>query len=342
MFGIIADLLSSVLTILFPIFASYKALRSSDPSQLAPWLMYWVVMSIVLLVESWTYFIVGWFPFYSWIRLCALSYLVLPQTQGAKMLYLQYIDPFLLHHEREIEQFISQAHDNARKAGLEYFYKAIDLFREKVLGLPPTAAAAPPPPPAAAGATAFAQSLLSRFSIPSTTAAASSLATPASDLVSLLAATVTSLASGKSSDMQAAELSASGKLLPDNIASGSRSEQERYIASQKERLSVLMSAFDRESQNLRRDRDMPGGVDDDLAYGAAYDYDRGGLRKNRSDNSFENIEHEDLLAADRERDYHHQHHRRGRRSSGSGDMVDFAQRSVEEIARASGVNLGHR
>ncbi|EFW13550.1 hypothetical protein CPSG_09897, partial [Coccidioides posadasii str. Silveira] len=58
MFGIIADLLSSVLTVLFPIFASYKALRTSDVSQIAPWLMYWVVLSIVLLVESWTFFIV--------------------------------------------------------------------------------------------------------------------------------------------------------------------------------------------------------------------------------------------------------------------------------------------
>jgi hypothetical protein len=52
-----------VITILFPIFASYKALRSADPSQLAPWLMYWVVLSVVLLVESWTVFIIGWYGF---------------------------------------------------------------------------------------------------------------------------------------------------------------------------------------------------------------------------------------------------------------------------------------
>lgn len=51
---------SSALSILLPVFASYKALRSSDPSQLAPWLMYWVVLSVVLLAESWTVFILGW------------------------------------------------------------------------------------------------------------------------------------------------------------------------------------------------------------------------------------------------------------------------------------------
>ncbi|OJD19048.1 hypothetical protein AJ78_00999 [Emergomyces pasteurianus Ep9510] len=347
MFGIIADLLSSALTILFPIFASYKALRTSDPSQLAPWLMYWVVMSIVLLAESWTYFIVGWFPFYSWIRLFALSYLVLPQTQGAKVLYQVYIDPFLLHHELEIEQFMSKAHDSAKAAGLEYLYKAIDLIREKVMGLPPTAAAAPPPqPPQTAGAAGFAQALLSRFTIPGTAAAASSFASPAADLYSILASAVGSAASsGKSRDMQAEELSASGKLIPDSIATASKAEQAEYIASQKERLGVLMSAFDREHRNLRLDpRDVPRGFggasdQDDLAYGSSGydDYERGGaLRKNRSDVSFENIEHEDLLAGDREGRRHSRspHRRRGDRVD---DAVDFAQRSVEEIARASGV-----
>lgn len=52
---------SSFLTILFPIFASYKALRSSETSQLAPLLVYWVVLSVVLLAESWTVFILGWY-----------------------------------------------------------------------------------------------------------------------------------------------------------------------------------------------------------------------------------------------------------------------------------------
>lgn len=50
----------SIITVLFPIFASYKALRTSDPAQLTPWLMYWVVLSCFSLVESWTWFILAW------------------------------------------------------------------------------------------------------------------------------------------------------------------------------------------------------------------------------------------------------------------------------------------
>ncbi|PGH04454.1 hypothetical protein AJ80_08507 [Polytolypa hystricis UAMH7299] len=339
MFGIIADLLSSVLTILFPIFASYKALRSVDPSQLKPWLMYWVVMSIVLLIESWTYFIVGWFPFYSWIRLFALSYLVLPQTQGAKTLYLQYIDPFLLHHEREIEDFMAQTHESARAAGLEYFYKAVDLFREKVLNLPPMSKAEPAPPSASGVAASYAQSLLSRFSLPTAPVAASTLATPASDFYSLLTTTIAAVgSSGKSRDAQAEELSASGTLFPRDIASAPRSEQARYVASQRERLSVLLSAFDREHSNLQQ-RGGGRGVDEDLAYGSSYDFDGArhggnGLRKNRSDHSFENIQPDEYVSSPSLSG------ERGFRRNGRDDGADFAQRSVEEIARASGVSYG--
>lgn len=56
---------SSVASFLFPVFASYKALKTSDPAQLTPWLMYWVVLSFVVLFENWT----GWILFW-----CAASF----------------------------------------------------------------------------------------------------------------------------------------------------------------------------------------------------------------------------------------------------------------------------
>lgn len=96
-----------------------------------------------------------------------LCYLVLPQTQGARVLYQQYIDPFLYQHEREIERFITRSHDQAKALGLQYFYQAIELIREKVLGLPPQQqqGAADEPSSSAPGgsAGAYAQSLFSMF-----------------------------------------------------------------------------------------------------------------------------------------------------------------------------------
>lgn len=46
---------------MFPVFASYKALKANDPAQLTPWLMYWVVVACVLVVESWVGWVVSWY-----------------------------------------------------------------------------------------------------------------------------------------------------------------------------------------------------------------------------------------------------------------------------------------
>ncbi|KAJ9492115.1 hypothetical protein VN97_g1162 [Penicillium thymicola] len=322
MFGIFADLLSSVITILFPVFASYKALRSSDPSQLAPWLMYWVVLSVILLAESWTVFIIGWFPFYSWIRLGFMAYLVLPQTQGARILYQDYVDPFLTHHEREIEDMIGHTHERAKTLGLQYFYQAIDLIRQKVLGLPPQRPTTPPQP----GAASYAQSLLSRFNIP-VGGAAGAAGAPANtnDWFSVLSAAVGTATSGKTREVRDEELSVSGNLLQRQMQSMSGAEKAHFISSQRELLDHLRSTLTQEEQSTPR-----GGLEaDDLAYGVP-------LRKNRSENSFEVVDDEDLG------------HRSERKTSGgwasgwfnseqdssASSGAEFAARAVDEIARS--------
>ncbi|KAF7553726.1 hypothetical protein G7046_g7029 [Stylonectria norvegica] len=164
MFDLFAMLLSSMTSFLFPIFASYKALKTSDPAELTPWLMYWVVFSICLLAESWVYFIVSWIPFYGYIRLFFFLYLILPQTQGARLIYQEYIHPWLEENETQIDEFISSAHNRITAAGISYLKIAIEQFKTKVLGLPPSA-----PAPAAAesySSQTYTQSLLARFSVP--------------------------------------------------------------------------------------------------------------------------------------------------------------------------------
>lgn len=278
MFGIFADLLSSVLTILFPAFASYKALRSSDPSQLAPWLMYWVVLSGILLAESWTIFILRWLPFYSWLRLFFMAYLVLPQTQGAQLLYVHYVEPFLSHHEREIEELIGRAHERAKDLGLQYFYKAVDFIREKVLGLPPQRPAPPPP----TGPAAYAQYLLSRFNLPSTAGASNLPST--GDWLSVIGSSLAAMAStGQGKNVQAKDASATGSILPREMENMSRSEKIKFISSQRELLGAIGSALTQEEMNL---------VDEDTASDESADATP--LEKNRSDTSFHHVHPEDI------------------------------------------------
>lgn len=251
--------------------------------------MYWVVLSIILLAESWTVFIIGWyvcrlqprssanpmirFPFYSWIRLFFLCYLVLPQTQGARILYQEYVNPFLTHHEREIEELIGHSHERAKVLGLQYFYKAIDLIRENLLGLPPQRPAPPPP----SGPASYAQALLSRFNLPTAGA------TTTNDWYSALGSILSSVTStGKSREAREEELSASGTLLQRQLSAMTGVEKAQYISTQREVLDYLRSTLAREEQAMNLDE-----PEDDLAYGAP-------LRKNRSDNSFDVVDDEDL------------------------------------------------
>lgn len=192
------------------------------------------------------------------------------------------MDPFLAHHEREIEEFIGSLHERAKKLGLQYLYQAAEFVQEKVLGLPPQRSAAPTPPTGAAG---YAQSLLSRFNLPTGTGTGTEgkSATQAGDWFSTISSAVASVtSSGENHEARAEELSASGTLFPREMASMSRTEKARFISNQRDLLDVLHKALAKEQTNLA-DEDPET---DGLAYGVP-------LKKNRSENSFDQIEHED-------------------------------------------------
>jgi len=261
--------------------------------------MYWVVMSCFSLAESWTWFILSWYaaypatlqscltisrvPFYAYFRLLILSYLVLPQTQGAKLLYQTYIHPFLAHHEHDIDKFIISAHDRAKAVGLTYLKRAIEFVKENVLGVQPKARSAE----SMATGGNYTQSLLSRFNLPS---ARDGLAAPAGDFYSLLSAAAGSVKtnSGASREMQAEDLTRSGTLIPQGMTSAS--EKMTFLSTQSERLRVLLSALDKEASDLGTETAIEKDVEKRLTGEQLGD----GLRKSKSEAEFEEIGKDEL------------------------------------------------
>lgn len=195
---------------------------------------------------------------------------MLPQTQGARIFYQDYVDPFLARHEREIEDYIGQLHDRAKGLGLQYFYQAVEFAQEKFLGRKPEPAPAPP-----TGAASYAQSLLSRFNLPTAAGTENkqgAQGAPTGDWLSTIGSAVAAAtSSGKNHDARAEELSASGSLFPREMGSMSRAEKAQFINNQQDLLDVLHKALAKERTNLG---------DDDTA--------------ERSENSFDRIEHEDV------------------------------------------------
>jgi hypothetical protein len=297
--------------------------------------MYWVVLSCFSLVESWTWFVLSWsvsprstsintkltrprVPLYAYLRLLILSYLVLPQTQGAKLLYQTHIHPFLAHHEHDIDNLITSAHDRAKSAGLIYLKRAIEFIKENLLGIQPKARQEEIPQPGSN----YAQSLLSRFNLPP---ARQGLAAPAGDFYGLLSAALgtISASSGASREAQAEDLSRSGTLIPRGMTS--TSEKMTFLSTQRERLRVLLSALDKEASDLGTEAAIEKDVEKRMAGQQLGE----GLRKSRSEAEFEEIGEEELKG---DRD--------GKAPAGSWMPWDWSPKTGGEKAAASSIGAG--
>lgn len=218
-------------------------------------------------------------PFYAWFRFFAHLYLILPGSQGATFLYQEYMEPFLYHHEREIDDFISESHDRAKAAGLKYVEMGIEWVKVNVLGFQPKR----PEPERPTGQT-YAQNLMSRFQMPA--------ARGPNDLYGLVnqALSGASALYAGNKDAQASDLSGAARnLVPDNI----RNNDDRltYVASQRQRLESLLQAFDREQENIRTQQSGGSRYHEGAASRGS---SSGNLSRNRSEAEFDRIERDEI------------------------------------------------
>lgn len=241
-------------------------------------------------------------PFYSWFRLFFLLYLVLPQTQGAKYLYLTYFEPFIVHHETQIDNFIGQTHRRLEQMGLGYMNILVEWIRERILGQSSPQAqgvrAASAAAPGDQGYASYATDLLSRFAMPAARSSGPPTVTgsgPAGLMNILSSAAGAALAAGAASSGSSRGVPASAQAasMPDdflsNLGSMSSDQKSSFISTQRDRLTSMLRALDKEQQSL------------DLAYGDSKSGSRrppsssgGEFTKSRSQMSFDNIGYDDL------------------------------------------------
>ncbi|EMS25092.1 TB2/DP1/HVA22-related protein [Rhodotorula toruloides NP11] len=138
MFYYLCKVVCTTSSILYPLFASYKALRppqsvgrsqQEQHEQMERWLMFWCVMAGVWVWEDWAEWSVRWFPFYHEVKTLAILWLVLPQVQGASYIYINYLSPFLTAHEADIDAALSDARSSATRMGLNYLQLALRKLR---------------------------------------------------------------------------------------------------------------------------------------------------------------------------------------------------------------------
>ncbi len=266
--------------------------------------MYWVVLSLFHLVESYLAFILTWIPFYAWMRLFLHLYLVLPGKQGATHLYRTQLEPFLTEHESHIDDLISTSHDRLKAAGLQYLKQAIEWTRVTILGLQPSKQQ----PPSPARNQSYAQTLLARFNLPSAQMEGAGTGAAGDFYAMLSSALQGAVASNGSRDAQAEDLSSSGTLVPPGLASAE--ERLSYIAAQRERLRVLLQAFDNEAESVASGRSVE----------TARRRDPEALKKSRSELDFDRIEHDEAG------------HARPRKQAAGGGWMDWVWGSGKDAA----------
>ena len=138
----------------------------------------------------------------------------------------------------------------------------------------------------------YSQNLLSRFNLPS---ARQGLAAPAGDFYGLLSAGIGQLAShGGTRDAQINDMSRGGTFIPEGISSNA--EKATFLATQRERLQILLSVLDKQASELSKEEAIERDVDIRLGV-PAEPVDLEGLSKSRSEGDFDNIGKEEATSS---------------------------------------------
>ncbi|OMO60856.1 TB2/DP1/HVA22-related protein [Corchorus capsularis] len=81
--------------LLYPLYASIRAIESPSMLDDQQWLTYWIIYSFLTLFELSCWKILAWLPFWPYMKLVFCMWLVLPIFNGAAYIYDKYIRKYI-------------------------------------------------------------------------------------------------------------------------------------------------------------------------------------------------------------------------------------------------------
>ncbi|CAH8353978.1 unnamed protein product [Eruca vesicaria subsp. sativa] len=85
-----------IISLVYPLYASVRAIESRTGRDDKQWLTYWALYSLIKLFELTFYGLLEWIPIWPYAKLALTCWLVLPGLSGAAYLYENYVRSFLL------------------------------------------------------------------------------------------------------------------------------------------------------------------------------------------------------------------------------------------------------
>ncbi|XVF50145.1 hypothetical protein PTKIN_Ptkin04bG0072400 [Pterospermum kingtungense] len=83
-------------------YASVRAIESESRADDRQWLTYWVLYSMISLLELTFAKVIEWIPLWSYAKLIFTCWLVIPHFSGAAYVYEHYLRPFFINPQQTI------------------------------------------------------------------------------------------------------------------------------------------------------------------------------------------------------------------------------------------------
>lgn len=87
------------ITLVYPLYASVKAIETKSPIDDQQWLTYWVLYSLLTLFELTFAKVIEWLPFWPYAKLIFNCWLVLPYFSGAAYVYEHFVRPMFVNQQ---------------------------------------------------------------------------------------------------------------------------------------------------------------------------------------------------------------------------------------------------
>ncbi|XP_022843398.1 HVA22-like protein a [Olea europaea var. sylvestris] len=116
-----------VVSLVYPLYASIRAIETKSRVDDQQWLTYWILYSMITIFELTFAKLIEWIPFWSYAKLIFTCWLVIPYFSGASHVYEHYVRPYLVTQQKTInipnvswKNIVSSKHDDILTAAEMY------------------------------------------------------------------------------------------------------------------------------------------------------------------------------------------------------------------------------